>query len=398
MNATVAKLVDILFQDNEMTPEVQTIKDEVMSNCQDRFADCMARGLSEDEAIMAVMESLKGMEEVLAAYPRRQVPVPEAEAAPEVEEENPSSVLHFAANEVTAIEANLMFESVQLLPGNSSQWTVDLLGGTAEAVLEEGVLRLKHRKTEPENPFVPNMKVDFSMEKNINNLPEGIATLMHSVGGVLKDIGRFVITNVENVCGTATGSGSILIHMPAGAKCGVKIQTTSGDIAIGMVPVMSLCCETMSGHIHATYIPLTEARCKLRSTSGEVILSINAGPNAGSTEIQTMSGQVEVTGNCAQLTVSTVSGDVEVTGDIPDISLNSVSGDGEINLAASAPASVSVRTTSGDLHLHLPDATLPVHATLSSISGNLSNRHPDEGEGSPVVVTAQTVSGDVKIR
>ena len=72
MNATVARIVEILFQDYEMSGEVQTIRDEVMSNCQERFEDCLARGLTEDEAIAAVLERLKGMDEVLAEYPKKQ--------------------------------------------------------------------------------------------------------------------------------------------------------------------------------------------------------------------------------------------------------------------------------------------------------------------------------------
>ena len=71
MNTTVARIVEILFQDYELTDELLTIKDEVMSNCQERFQDCVNRGLTEDEAISAVIESLKGMEEVLSAYPKR---------------------------------------------------------------------------------------------------------------------------------------------------------------------------------------------------------------------------------------------------------------------------------------------------------------------------------------
>ena len=71
MNATVARIVEIMFQDTEMSEEVQALKDEVMNNCQERYNDMIARGLSEDEAIAAVVDSLKGMEEVISQYPRK---------------------------------------------------------------------------------------------------------------------------------------------------------------------------------------------------------------------------------------------------------------------------------------------------------------------------------------
>ena len=34
MNATVARIVEIMFQDTEMSEEVQALRDEVMNNCQ----------------------------------------------------------------------------------------------------------------------------------------------------------------------------------------------------------------------------------------------------------------------------------------------------------------------------------------------------------------------------
>ena len=70
MNETVKRIVEILFQDTEMTDEVAAIKDEVMNNCQERYADLVARGMTEDEAIAEVVESLKGMEEVIGEFPK----------------------------------------------------------------------------------------------------------------------------------------------------------------------------------------------------------------------------------------------------------------------------------------------------------------------------------------
>ena len=60
MNATVQRIVELLFEDLEISAEVQAIKDEVMNNCQERYEDLLAQGLSEDEATGAVVESLKG--------------------------------------------------------------------------------------------------------------------------------------------------------------------------------------------------------------------------------------------------------------------------------------------------------------------------------------------------
>ena len=55
--------------------------DETMSNCQERYQDMTSRGLSDDDAIAAVVESLKGMEDVISQYPKKSE-APEAEEAP----------------------------------------------------------------------------------------------------------------------------------------------------------------------------------------------------------------------------------------------------------------------------------------------------------------------------
>ena len=70
-NETVERIVNLLFQDVEMTDEVQALYDETMSNCQERYQDMTSRGLSDDDAIAAVVESLKGMEDVISQYPKK---------------------------------------------------------------------------------------------------------------------------------------------------------------------------------------------------------------------------------------------------------------------------------------------------------------------------------------
>ena len=43
-NETVERIVNLLFQDVEMTDEVQALYDETMSNCQERYQDMTSRG------------------------------------------------------------------------------------------------------------------------------------------------------------------------------------------------------------------------------------------------------------------------------------------------------------------------------------------------------------------
>ena len=66
MNQTVKRIVDILFQDTVENDETRALHEELMNNCQEHYQDLVDRGLSEDEAVAEVVESLKGMKDVIA--------------------------------------------------------------------------------------------------------------------------------------------------------------------------------------------------------------------------------------------------------------------------------------------------------------------------------------------
>ena len=74
MNQTVKRIVDILFQDVVENEETQALHEELMNNCQEHYQDLIDRGLSEDEAVGEVVESLKGMKDVIAQYPKKETP------------------------------------------------------------------------------------------------------------------------------------------------------------------------------------------------------------------------------------------------------------------------------------------------------------------------------------
>ena len=48
MNPTIEKIIGLLFEDLEESEEVRAIYEEVCQNCQERYQDKLALGLSED--------------------------------------------------------------------------------------------------------------------------------------------------------------------------------------------------------------------------------------------------------------------------------------------------------------------------------------------------------------
>ena len=71
MNQTVKRIVDLLFEDTVENEETRALHEELMNNCQEHYEDLISRGLSEEEATGEVVDSLKGMKDVIDGYPKK---------------------------------------------------------------------------------------------------------------------------------------------------------------------------------------------------------------------------------------------------------------------------------------------------------------------------------------
>ena len=70
MNETVKKLVEILFRDAEDNEEVRALRDS-----QEKYEDLVRSGMTEDEAIAQIVESLQGMDELVDGIGGHRAPV-----------------------------------------------------------------------------------------------------------------------------------------------------------------------------------------------------------------------------------------------------------------------------------------------------------------------------------
>ena len=71
MNASIRGMIDMLFKDTLETEEVRALHEEMINNCEEHYSDLLRQGLSETEALDAIVESLKGMKEVIDEYPKK---------------------------------------------------------------------------------------------------------------------------------------------------------------------------------------------------------------------------------------------------------------------------------------------------------------------------------------
>ena len=70
MNDTITKIAALLFEDLEETDETVALHDEILQNCQERYADLTAGGMTADEATKAVIVAVRVGAMVLSVWER----------------------------------------------------------------------------------------------------------------------------------------------------------------------------------------------------------------------------------------------------------------------------------------------------------------------------------------
>lgn len=423
MNETVARIVELLFQDVEMTDEVRAIHDEVMNNCQERFGDLLGRGLTEDEAIAAVVESLKGMEEVLAGYPRR---------AEQEDVFTKSAVLgdagraSFSARELRRLSVSLLGEDVTIEPSEDDEVHVSCEldeNGQSPLVTEltDGELRVTRRKPEESGKWDrKHVKVDADIEFNMKDL--------HFTG-----LGDLLSKVMRTVQGGFDSSDRVRIQVPGWARLNhAQVKTTSGDVSLRDVAADALDFSSRSGDLRVELADDQRLNsATFHTTSGD----IEAYMVADQVEAQSMSGDIRYEGEARRLIIGTTSGDVRVeqgadvcelcelksvsgdvsckgvvrqlrtfstSGDIyieaacEAVQFNSVSGDVDISARDARLHSVDGHTTSGDVTIHLSDAVREADVNFHSVSGDVFQGIA-RVNGAALRITVNTVSGDLRI-
>lgn len=396
MNKTIEKIVGLLFEDLEDSEEVRAIHEEICQNCQERYEDKLALGLSEDEAIHAVVESLSGMEEMLRAYPRH---APQAQAEPETEWKEADEVLHHfafdpAVTPVREISAmRLGCTDVKLIASRDGLIHIDCEEDTPDVRLQEGVLLIASQQTDRDS--------SAKWKADINT---GNASLNSMLGNLLGGLMRSFSASF--------GGGQITIAIPNALRPVVKIGTASGDLEAGALRLEELHFSTASGDLDLTDLGLRTLRCS--STSGDLSLNHLSAEQlsltstsgdlhaegmqiSGDTHINTTSGDVHWAGDSGLMEINTISGDIcRLTGAMNVLRFKTVSGDVGMTLNAERLAALNGKTTSGDMRLTLdgaPPLQLKCHTVSGDVRSQLATR-PD----SPVVVELTSVSGDLSVR
>lgn len=381
MNAHVTKMVDLLFQDIAPSEEVQALHDEVMNNCQERYQDLIESGVVEEEAVAAVLESLKGMDEVLQDYPRKEAAAPEW---PDMEKETSTEDakeerLSFGPDEIRALDFRVTSCDVRVAESEDGRVSIAKMGDV-KMRLEDGVLHFSQEYG------VQNMFRGFSLDSNPF---ESFETFGESIRKLAQTLTDGIMNSVVSVSPTVT------LWLPRDMRPETVIRTTSGDVTWdGAEPGEVFKVQTTSGDIRINVdkealLPSLE----VSSTSGDLDCQVSA----ADAKVKTISGDITWRGDAGVLRINTTSGDAEASGAIALTVLHSVSGDLTLDLEDGRKAEVEVVTTSGDTEIRVPRDTEAIRVRLDSVSGDIRLRGVQAADDAPIQVNGKSVSGDLTI-
>lgn len=385
MNATITKIVGLLFEDLAQTDEVLAIREEVEQNCQERYRDLRQAGMEEDAAIHAVIESLNGMEEMLAGYPRKEeTPVQRPETSGAEEARSWSSaderICEIRMEHMASADVSVVASEDEQVHVECSNPELALMTG-----VENGVLTIALSEEQPGH-------IPFSLENSFD---------LASIGRLFEKIAQRFSNSFQHA--------EITLAIPAALRPSLNVHTASGNISIACLAFHQLQVGTASGDVELDDVSQHELR--ISSASGDLTLT---NVSAQQMQLSSVSGDVEFTNGSADvikasstsgdvtlgqiivqhLQLSSISGDLEVDGTAPELTFKTVSGDVDVSLSGEV-YSISGKATNGDVDIHLPEGTrADVHC--STVSGDIHNRIGSL-PGAPVSISLSTVNGDIHI-
>lgn len=412
MNDTVARIVDLMFENAEMNDEVAALRDEVMNNCQERYNDLVSSGVNDDDAVAAVVESLRGMEDVIAQYNRKsrktEAHQPSPEEAPASENLSGEQNLIFAADEIHEIDLVLVSEDVEV--ESSPDGMIHVLWNAEEDPCihvrqSNGAIRIERIPDDAAGNAKQAQKVRVEARDGLKNAHvfvngeeisfDRIERTMDSVGSIMENLGRRLGRIFGAVRSGMMGSSTVTIRLPHTAVPHVRLVTTSGDISVQDVALAELNITSTSGDLD---IDLNKSQSlgliNAVTTSGDIDVSAYA----HEMNISSTSGDAEVEGHYHNLGVSTISGDIDVRANVKNMTFKAISGDVDLEFGSDEIRSVRGSTISGDIDISLPMGIGAIAINTKTRTGDVTTRYATNTKGPMVTGDVSSMSGDITIR
>ncbi len=390
MNDNVTGVVDLLFRDIEESEEVMSIRDEIMNNCQERYDNMIASGYSEEEALGAVADSLKGMDEVLKDYPRKRQYTEADFSKEKTGGEERGDDVGIDWDILRAFRINVRSANVEVCETEGRQ-TLEMTQGAAtrlEARMEGDALVItqepaldRPQAEAPRDNGILGMLAKL-LENAIRSFPDGEESSVR----ILLPRNRLRSAQIHTL------SGDIRFEASADS---IDLQTASGECSVS-VPVKNDFADGKqfadvpdSGNEASGKTPALKAA----SISG----GVDVHGDFSSAVITTTSGDIEFIGTAGELKFKTVSGDIDADTVSAVVSGSSVSGD--IELADKiGEGEIRLESISGDIEVELPNAGGGIRAEAGTRSGDVNYYNIALRDDAPLKVRLKTVSGDVTVQ
>ncbi len=386
MNATINGYIDMLFKDTMDSAETVSLREELQNNCQEHYNDLIARGLSETEAIDAVIESLNGMKEIIDEYPRKPGSEEKINNQPDPSAEDKS---HSPEPDKSDIPKDRCYCPDEILYIHTDLRSGDLTIGHSD----DGMIHV--RCEEPEQLIVEkkenrlSVRVDSEWQKisrdqsfKIDNI--NVRNIMNLIGNVLNKVAADMKST----------SAHVFIDLPDGITDELNLNSMSGNIDIEDCQAKKITMHSTSGDLMLKAPSGSKIdHFTASSASGDIFLY----GNAEQIEMNSISGDVRMEGDCRTVRLKSTSGDNMMKGCAKEISTHTISGKVMIHLENIDVRRIDSASTSGNVDIELPSNISGVHANMRSVSGRISCAFPDAGSDADLQISASTVSGNVRI-
>ena len=265
----IIQYINTKFEPYAGCQEVNEIKEEIISNCMDRYNDSLARGKSESDAYETVMESLGDLDTLIASIAQDHP----SDFAPSVKEEQPFD----EKGEIHTIEVSVLSSDVILTSSNTDEIVVETSGNIIQDQVD-GVLNVRE-ETHVGSLFFSSSEVKISVPHEFKRIHvntksgdidvsriDADSIYLHSTSG---DIDGALISGDVLVRST---SGDIDLRV-SGNNGEVKISTTSGDVDVRAQECRTMDITTTSGDIDLCLSDRFEV-CRVNSVAGDIDIDL----------------------------------------------------------------------------------------------------------------------------
>ena len=399
MNASIQGIIDHMFKDTVVNAETRALHEELLNNCLEHYDDLIGRGMSETEAIDAVVDSLKGMKEVIDEYPKKSVaagnPEPRADMQKTKEQKQQVPMIETEKKE-EEIPPQEKPSEYSFDPDTVKKLRTDLKNCDLKiGISDDKLIHVRCEDMEQleceQNGDVLTVRITDKTRKSLEEAGKQISGSDFSLKGLLSFIGKAIGSAASSI----TVSWNVYIDLPETVIREMDLNAKSGDVEMNAYLPERLTVRTMSGDVNV------EARgtyCAEKVTISAMSGEIEFTGNAGQIVCSSMSGDVKARGAFTETDLKSTSGDVNLDGTAERVRLHSVSGDVTAEVRNTDVRFIETRSTSGDAEIRLAPGTDSIHAETSTVSGSVHCSSADCGSGAHLQIRASSVSGDVTIR